>query len=408
MFATNQKTGFLFSLLLPKKGRKSAFVPKRIRRAEYPNASRDYALKHPFAKTAPISQLIKSSSTTFFANGGKATRLLANLFCRPLQSAPTFLGLLGVVGASILGLPHSGKSSELVRHAAEAPPARKVNIKRLTLVGLTWATAGYIGYRYVEEPWYLGQKSDRIRWANDWSGETYLNLDKGGHFSTGIGLAETMTSAYEWSGLRPRSAVILGALSSWLSLLAVEWHDAHFYNWGFSIPDFAANTLGVSVPLMHHFYPGTQALRFKFSYFPSPLYRERDERERLSSIPDGPPFFRHMIDDYQGMTFWMTLAVNELLPREAEKLWPDYLGLALGVGGRGLHGSNAKSRGPNKKYGNLPDGQNEIILALDYDARRLPSGGATWKFIKKRLIWFHFPAPAVRLYPEWGIYLFYF
>ena len=115
-----------------------------------------------------------------------------------------------------------------------------------------------------------------------------------------------------------------------------------------------------------------------------------------------------MIDDYQGMTFWMTLAVNELLPREAEKLWPDYLGLALGVGGRGLHGSNAKSRGPNKKYGNLPDGQNEIILALDYDARLLPSGGATWEFIKKRLIWFHFPAPAVRLYPEWGIYLFYF
>ena len=408
MFATNKKMICFFSFRLPQKWRKSAFFSKRIRSVEYPTPSKNNALKHPFAKAASISQLIKSGCFTFFANSGKATRPIANLFRRPLQPAPTYLVLLGMVGASLAGLPNRGESSELAQHAPEALQARKVKIKRLTLVGMSWATAGYIGYRYFEYSWYLGQKSDRIRWVNDWSGETYLNLDKAAHFSTGIVLTETMTSAYEWSGFRPRSAVILGALSSWVSLLTIEWHDAHFYNWGFSIPDFVANTLGVSVPLIHHFYPGTQALRFKFSYFPSPLYRERNERERISLVPQGPPFYRHFIDDYQGMTFWMTLAVNELLPPGVEKFWPDYLGLALGFGGSGLHGSNAKSRGPNRKYKNLPDGQNEIILALDYNTQLLPKGGATWEFIKKRLILFHLPAPAIRLYPEWGFYLLYF
>ena len=281
-------------------------------------------------------------------------------------------------------------------------PARSIKLDRLALVTGSGATFRYLGYRYVERAWYQGQKQDRIRWINDWSGETYLNMDKGGHFMGGLFMAQSMNKAYAWSGFGPRSAALLGTLTSWAALLEVEMRDAHFDQWGFSIPDFVANSVGASVPLMHAFFPRTQAIRFKFSYFPSALYRDNKKRAAANQ-----PHFDHAIDDYEGMTFWMTLSVNDFLNGRAEEVWPDYLGLALGYGAVGMHGSNVKSTGPNRRYLDLPDARPEILLALDYDAHFLPAEGRIWRYIKNQLNWIHFPAPTVRIYPELRFYLLY-
>ena len=273
---------------------------------------------------------------------------------------------------------------------------------RLALVGGGVLTTRYLGFKYFDRAWYQGKKLDHVRWINDWEGETYLNMDKGGHFMGGLTMAQTFAGAYAWCGLGGRSAALLGTLSSWAVLFEIEMRDAHFDQWGFSIPDFLANSVGAGMPLIYDLFPVTRGLRFKFSYYPSALYLERHKRRAGDR-----PHIDHLIDDYEGMTFWMTLSLNRLSGGWADEVWADFLGLALGYGVTGLHGRNVKSQGPNKYYGDLPPARPEIFLALDYDARFLPGRGRIWNNIKNQLNWIHFPAPALRIYPELRVYLLY-
>lgn len=284
-----------------------------------------------------------------------------------------------------------------------APPRQGVHLERLAALGAGGATAHYLGFRYFDRAWYQGQKLDHIRWIRDWDGDTYLNLDKGGHFMGGLFMAQTLTDGYAWTGFRPRLAALLGTLTSWAALLEIEMRDAHFDQWGFSIPDFAANTAGASVPLMYTLWPASQAVGFKFSYYPSRLYLERAERR----LPPQRPHTNHLIDDYEGMAFWATLAVDRFLPARARAVWPDFLGLAVGYGATGLHGSNAKSKGREKHYKDLPDARGEVFVGLDCDPRLLPGQGRLWRYLKTQLNWIHIPAPAVRIHPGWAFYLLY-
>lgn len=283
-----------------------------------------------------------------------------------------------------------------------APAGNTVRWDRLALIGGGAATFRYLGFKYFDRAWYQGEKTDQIRWIYDWRGDTYVNLDKGGHFMGGAFMAQKLSEAYVWTGFSPRTAAALGTVTSWIAMLEIEMRDAYFDQWGFSVPDFVANSLGASLPLLHAFFPRTRAVQFKFSYHPSRLYIHREERAAANR-----PHVDHAIDDYEGMAFWASLPLRPLLQHAIKSEPPEWLRLAVGYGATGLHGSNAKSRGRFKLYSELPDARPEIFLALDYDANLLPGDGGFWGYFKDQLNWLHWPSPAVRIYPDLRFYLLY-
>jgi len=289
--------------------------------------------------------------------------------------------------------------------------------RRLTALGGAGLAIHYVGFRYFDRAWYQGQRQDHIRWLHDWEGDTYLHLDKGGHFMGGLFLSTGLRDAFGWAGFGTRSAAVLGTLTSWAALLEIEMRDAYFDQWGFSIPDFTANTLGAAIPLIHTLLPASQVIGFKFSYWPSSQYLDHDRRREGNR-----PHAEYAIDDYEGMTFWMTLALDEVLRGKARQLWPDHLGLAVGYGASGMHGSNVKSRGRDRQYNGqdgmvynpqkdfryyLPSARPEIFVALDYDLGTRPHEGSRWRQAQRQLYWLHLPMPAVRVYPKLGAYLLY-
>lgn len=290
-------------------------------------------------------------------------------------------------------------------NAPEKTPAdveQRVRPGRLALVGGSAAAFHYIGFKYFDRAWYQGQKTNRIRWIHDWGGDTYVNLDKGGHFMGGAFMAQKLSEAYAWVGFTERTAALLGTTTSWVALLDIEMRDAYFDQWGFSIPDFVANTLGASLPILHAFFPRTRALQFKWSYHPSRLYLEHEDRSASNR-----PHVDHLIDDYEGMTFWASLPFSSLWDGKKNVYTPDWGRLAIGYGASGLHGSNAKSRGRFKLYPDLPDAKPEVFLALDYDTNYLPGDNRLWRYFKSQLNWLHWPSPAVRIYPSLRFYLLY-
>jgi hypothetical protein len=313
---------------------------------------------------------------------------------------------LFVLPAFLLALPASASaaSPDSMRARVDVSLTNVPGLQygRLALVGAGGSTAHLLAYRYVEKTWWQGRQTGGIRFINDWSGETFLNMDKAGHFMSGLFLAEMSAGIYRWAGFNPNTSTVLGSLTSFGELLFVEWRDGHFDQWGFSIPDLTADALGAAVPVLHTFFPATQAVRFKMSYLPSSQLRDRVSRQE-----QGRPFVDSMADDYEGMTFWMTVDIKRMFGLRQFTAWPDGLGLAVGLGATGMHGANAKSRGPNRGYPNLPEAQSEILLALDYHAPDLPGEGAVWGRVKRFLRFVHLPAPAVRVYPEWTFYFLY-
>ena len=262
------------------------------------------------------------------------------------------------------------------------------------------ASFRYIGLNHVEQTWYSGEKTEKIRWRNDWRGHTYLNMDKGGHFMSGLFTANTITHASSWAGFSPRTSAILGTLISWSALFEIEMRDAYYPQWGFSIPDFTANTIGASIPLIYTLFPKSRSIRFKFGYHPSNLYLERKERSSRYE-----PHVNNIIDDYEGMSFWVSIPTKKIFPKKFQSKVPNWARLALGYGAVGLHGSNKKSRGRNKGYPDRPDGTPEIFIGLDYDTKYLPGSNHIWRNIKEELNWLRLPAPALRVYPDLRLYL---
>ncbi len=327
------------------------------------------------------------------------TRIQGPVTLKHLAAHTSVLRTLFIALALLIGRGHSAHADPA---ATTAETERGVRPKRLALIGGAGAVFHYLGFKYVDRAWYQGQQTNSIRWIYDWGGDTYVNLDKGGHFMGGIFMAQTLNEAYAWAGFSPRKAALLGTMTSWAALLEVEMRDAYFDQWGFSVPDFVANTLGASIPLVHAFFPRTRAVRFKFGYHPSRLYLDQAERAAANR-----PHIDHIIDDYEGMTFWATLALDDILVGRGKEIWPDWLGLALGYGATGLHGSNVKSRGRFKYYPDRPDARPEIIVALDYDARYLPGHSPLWDYFKNQLNWLHLPSPAVRIYPDLRFYFLY-
>ncbi|CUT04053.1 hypothetical protein JGI24_01418, partial [Candidatus Kryptobacter tengchongensis] len=100
------------------------------------------------------------------------------------------------------------------------------------------------------------------------------------------------------------------------------------------------------------------------------------------------------IDDHEGQVMWLSISVNNFLPEKIEKVYPDFLNIAVGYGVRELDG--------------LGGGKREFYIALDYNLEKLPGDGWLWNLIKKNLNYIHLPAPAIRLTPKFAVFGFFF
>lgn len=106
-----------------------------------------------------------------------------------------------------------------------------------------------------------------------------------------------------------------------------------------------------------------------------------------------------MIEDYEGMTFWLALNVYDLLPGKWQTKYPKCLsplGVSVGHSAKGI-------------AENVFGGQREVFLGLDLDLRKIPLGrnNLFLKFLTSELNFVRLPMPAIRITPggKWyGIY----
>lgn len=254
------------------------------------------------------------------------------------------------------------------------PEKRKINLLKVGFI--TAATAGTVAVLHYHQSraWWQQTRTNHFHFQNDW--EYALWIDKLGHWWGATGIQHLFSSSLSWANFSDEASVIIGSVLALTYQLYVETYDAYASNWGFSPGDALFDFGGAVYPLIQYYYPPLKNVNLKLSYFPSKRLLKKDPNDEL---------YRHkfIIDDYEGQSFYLSFKVNNMLPKSLEKIWPDFLCIAIGY--------------QMRNWGGYADADKNYFFALDYDLEQIPLYGNFWQFLKKTFNHFHLPAPALRI-----------
>ncbi|RQW06806.1 MAG: DUF2279 domain-containing protein [Calditrichaeota bacterium] len=264
----------------------------------------------------------------------------------------------------------------------DGTPIRMFNqIKPVRFYGFLGAVVVFDLYSLnrLRETWYSQPIGSFhfIEFEPDWRARK--QTDKLAHMMDAYFATHLASKAYRWSGFSTKNSIWYGALTGWVWMLQIEIIDAFFQEWGFSVLDLTFNTFGVSYATLQQLYPDRlSGIRLKASYHTSDAYRNNLYSETNKS----------RIDDYEGMTWWLTLNIHDVMPEGVQKDYPGWLkpwGIAVG------------QRVENIAR-NIYGGERHVYIGLDFDITKIPTGDSkTLKFVKNILNFVRLPLPAVRV-----------
>jgi|GEM_PF-433761 len=252
------------------------------------------------------------------------------------------------------------------------PEKRKIYYDRLFLVTAITSASVATVHHYQSKAWWQATRT-KFHFQNDW--EYALWIDKLGHWWGATAIHHLFSSALRWSNFSDVSSMWLSSFMALTYQLYIETYDGYARDWGFSPGDALFDFGGAFYPLLQYYYPPLKNVNLKLSYYPSKRLLKKDPNDELYKN-------KFVIDDYEGQSFYLSFKVNNILPDNLEKLWPDFLCLAIGYEMRNWNGYAVA----DKNY----------FLTLDYDFEQVPLYGQFWQFLKNTFNLIHFPAPGIR------------
>ncbi len=252
------------------------------------------------------------------------------------------------------------------------PPKNRINYYSLGFTAAATATSIGILHYHQSRAWWQATRT-KFHFQNDW--EYALWIDKLGHWWGATAIQHLFSSSLSWSNFSDETSMILGSTLAFAYQLYVETYDGYASNWGFSPGDALFDFGGAFYPLLQYYLPPLKNVNLKLSYFPSKRLLHKNPLDTLYRN-------KFVIDDYEGQSFYLSFKVNNMLPESLEKLWPDFLCLAVGYQMRNWDGYASADK--------------NFYLALDYDFEQIPVYGKFWQFLKNTFNLFHLPSPAIK------------
>lgn len=277
-------------------------------------------------------------------------------------------------------IPHS----EMIRSTF----SKKRTIAVSSSIGAVWA-GSIIGLSQI---WY--DDKNKTSWHVFDDSREWLQMDKVGHFYTANKISNLTYDLYRWSGLKNKTASLIGFGVGFGYQLTFECLDAVGKKWGFSWSDVGANTLGSSMFLAQQLAWKEQRLLVKFSYSPSPYAKYRPQVL-------GETFSERLLKDYNGQTYWLSVSPGSFLKSSK---FPEWLCFSLG------YSVDAKLHGDKNVYSTIYDGssmtftaQRQFLLSLDIDFSKIPVKKKWLRAILKQFNYLKIPFPTLILTGnKWG------
>ena len=252
----------------------------------------------------------------------------------------------------------------------------KIKPENLAILGGVYAGAFVFLDLYQRHAWWSNQRGG-FHFEEDWV--SALQSDKAGHAFGGYIASYFMSEGLMSSGFSWNEASLLGSVFGCVYQTYVEMNDGFAKQWGFSPSDWYFDVIGPVFFLAQHHVAALQDITPKWQYVPTKWMNE-------------PQIIRPstFIDDYNSSTFWWSINVYNVLPKQLKKYWLPWLNIAFGYGADAVDAVKDPNQPPDQLS------QRRYVIALDYDLiRLLPDGGHFWNWFRQSLNFIKFPSPAI-------------
>lgn len=209
---------------------------------------------------------------------------------------------------------------------------------------LGFSAVAYTGFSIgLYHAWYKDYNTGNFHMFNDF-GE-WRNMDKIGHVYTAYMQAHLCFKGTRWTGLSKRHSMLTGLICGGLFQSTIEVMDGFSDQWGFSVPDIAANFIGLGVFATQQWLWDEQYFQLKVSSIPQSYattkivsqngLTETTLRRRADDL-FGSSFAEKFLKDYNSQVYWLSFSPKSFVG--ANSRWPSWLQISLGYGAGNMFG----------------------------------------------------------------------
>lgn len=262
--------------------------------------------------------------------------------------------------------------------------------RRLLIAGSTILSGYSVAFIFLDRAWYRNYPRSSFHFHND--NLDWLQMDKAGHAMSSYYLSSLSYKTFRWTGMDNRKATLWGSFSGWAFISTIEVFDGFSAQWGASLGDLAANTLGAVLFTSQQLTWEQQKVKLKFSFHQSGLEKYRPDLLG-SNLPE------NVLKDYNGQTYWLSFNLNSFANTTTI---PDWLNIAFGYGASGMLGSRENPLYHNGQPLPYYTRSRHYYIAPDIDWGRIKTNSVFIQSTLSVLDFLKMPAPAIEYSKEHG------
>jgi hypothetical protein len=292
----------------------------------------------------------------------------------------------------ILYITSFNVNAQLKTQQIKTDTATDFNKRRLKYVILTESILYSSSIVVLNNMWYKNYPRSCFHFFND--NDEWLQMDKTGHAATGYYLGKIGYELLKYSGVNENKSVWYGGTLGFVYLTSIEILDGFSEQWGASVGDLAANTLGSAVFIGQQLLFNEQKILIKYSFHQTDYAKQRPELL-------GYKLHENVIKDYNGHTYWLSANIHSFLKKKSK--FPSWLNIAFGYGADGM--ITGKPDTENNFIPPLPkiDRYRQYYLSLDIDLTRIKTNSKILKALLLSVGFIKIPAPAIEYNTKNGI-----
>tara|TARA_B100001057_G_scaffold501196_1_gene621817 strand:+ start:2467 stop:3363 length:897 start_codon:yes stop_codon:yes gene_type:complete len=237
---------------------------------------------------------------------------------------------------------------------------------------------------YLKNEWYSDKKRVPFHFYNDLKG--WNQIDKFGHFYASYIESNVGYSLMKKFNFSERQSLYIGGFQGLILETPIEFFDAYYDGWGFSISDMVANAFGSLFFIYQQKLFGEQIIRPKLSFSRSLYARNANGLLGKNNL------FSEFVYDYNGYTYWFSFSPKRLF--NLKKI-PEWINFSVGYGSDGMIGefeNRLSYRGveiPNyKRY-------RQFYLSLDIDFSKIKTNSRFMSHVFNALSYIKIPLPTI-------------
>ena len=239
---------------------------------------------------------------------------------------------------------------------------------------------------YLKHEWYHDKKRVPFHFYDDFKG--WNQVDKLGHFYVSYLESNVGYSILKKFNFSEKKALYFGGFQGLILETPIEFLDAYYQGWGFSVSDLVANTLGSVFFIMQQKIFNEQLIKPKLSFSKSIYASEANGLLGKKSL------ISQFVYDYNGYTYWFSFSPKKIFKF---KKVPKWLNLAIGYGANGMLGefeNKSMYKGEEipsfKRY-------RQFYLSLDIDFSKIRTKSRFVNKIFDGLSYIKIPLPTLEL-----------